>query len=242
MTEHEQPVRHAPQPSSSVALAGDLREKIFTGELAVGTPLPPERELTAQSALGRSTVREALRILEVQGLITIRKGRGGGAFVRKPDAESTAASIGILLRGRQVRLESLLATRESLEPMCARLAATHATPHDMSLLHEHTAELASYGPDQRSEYRATYTRWHVALAAASGNELFHAIVQALSVAIYEATGQPTKVPRQLQTETIAIHRRILDAISSGDAEAAERRMLRHVRAYAASMLASNPEP
>lgn len=239
MAQYGRSLLPSPPPSSSSTLAENLRERIFSGDLPESSPLPPERELTAQSGLGRSTVREALRVLEAQGLIAIRKGRGGGAFVRKPDAESTALSIGILLRGRRVRLDSLLATRETLEPTCARLAANHATEEDILALREHTENLAKYGPRQRDEYRAVYTRWHVTLAAASGNELFHAIIQALSTAIYDATGHPTASPERLQAGTIAAHRRIVDAVSAGDGDAAERRMKRHVRAYSESMLASH---
>lgn len=71
-------------PKASDALANELRERILSGEFVEGTPLPPERELVVQTRMSRSTVREALRILEVQGLIRIKAGRAGGAFVQQP--------------------------------------------------------------------------------------------------------------------------------------------------------------
>jgi DNA-binding FadR family transcriptional regulator len=65
-------------PKASDVLVHDLRERILRGEFAEGTALPPERELVVQTRMSRTTVREALRILEVQGLVRIRAGRAGG--------------------------------------------------------------------------------------------------------------------------------------------------------------------
>jgi len=91
-------------PKASDVLANELRERILSGEYVEGTPLPPERELVVQTGMSRTTVREALRILEVQGLIRIKAGRAGGAFVRRPGEESVASSLELLIRGRQIRL------------------------------------------------------------------------------------------------------------------------------------------
>ena len=76
------PVRLAPMqvPKASDVLANDLRERILSGEFPEGTSLPPERDMVVQTQMSRTTVREALRILEVQGLVRIRTGRSGGAF------------------------------------------------------------------------------------------------------------------------------------------------------------------
>src|ERR1700739_4940114 len=71
-------------PKASDVLAGELRERILTGELAEGEPLPAERELVKQAQMSRATVREALRILEVQNLVRVKTGRAGGAFVQRP--------------------------------------------------------------------------------------------------------------------------------------------------------------
>src|SRR6476661_10105103 len=109
-------------PKASDVLANELRERILAGEYVEGTPLPPERELVVQTRMSRTTVREALRILEVQGLIRIKAGRAGGAFVQRPGGESMARSLELLIRGRQLRLTSIHETREAVEPACARLA------------------------------------------------------------------------------------------------------------------------
>src|SRR3954469_21217021 len=100
-------------PKASDVLANKLRERILSGEYPEGTPLPPERELVVQTRMSRTTVREALRILEVQGLIRIKAGRAGGAFVQHPGEESVADSLDLLIRGRRIRLASVHETREA---------------------------------------------------------------------------------------------------------------------------------
>jgi GntR family transcriptional regulator, transcriptional repressor for pyruvate dehydrogenase complex len=123
--ERRRAVRLTPMqvPKASDVLADDLRERILRREFPEGTALPPERELVAQTRMSRTTVREALRILEVQGLVQIRTGRSGGAFVRRPGEESIASTVSLMIRGRQIRMDALLETREAIEPACAKLAA-----------------------------------------------------------------------------------------------------------------------
>ena len=123
-------------PKASDVLANELRERILTGEFAEGTGLPAERDLVTQTRMSRTTVREALRILEVQGLIRIKAGRTGGAFVQQPGEEAMASTVNLLIRGRQIRLAALLETREAIEPFCAQLAATHRTQEELEVLEE----------------------------------------------------------------------------------------------------------
>src|ERR1700690_2277313 len=80
-------------PKASDVLANELRERILDGEFAEGMALPPERELVAQTRMSRATVREALRILQVQGLVRIKAGRAGGTFVQRPGRDSVAKSV-----------------------------------------------------------------------------------------------------------------------------------------------------
>ena len=98
-------------------------------KVAASPRLSPPRTTPPWRDLGRATVREALRILEVQGLIRIKTRRAGGAFVRKPDDESVADSVALVIRGRRIRMAALLETREAIEPACAQLGqSTAPTP------------------------------------------------------------------------------------------------------------------
>ena len=136
------PRRHAVRltplqvPKAPDVLADDLRERILRGDFPEGTALPTERELGERYGLSRASVREALRILESEGLIQTRPGRNGGASVKQPTADSIARSVGLFVRGRRIRLKSLLETREVIEPAVARLAALNRTDADIAALAE----------------------------------------------------------------------------------------------------------
>src|ERR1700738_3355109 len=130
-------------PKASDVLARELRERILTGELPEGTALPAERELVKQTKMSRATVREALRILEVQSLVRVRAGRAGGAFVQRPTTRSMTSSVTMLIRGSKIKLADLMETREALEPSCAELAARKRTDDDLAVLDQANTDLAN---------------------------------------------------------------------------------------------------
>ena len=134
-------------PKASDVLARELRERILSGELVEGTALPAERELVKQTQMSRATVREALRILEVQNLVRVRAGRAGGAFVQRPTTKSMASSVSMLIRGQQIKLADLMETREALEPFCAELAARKRTEDDLAVLDRANKDIADPDAD-----------------------------------------------------------------------------------------------
>lgn len=232
-------IRMAPMvvPKASDVLANELRERILKGELAEGTALPPERELVQQTQMSRPTVREALRILEVQGLVRIRAGRTGGAFVQHPGRETMAHTVGLLIRGRQLRMAALLETREAIEPFCAQLAARHRTEEDLVALD--AANDALENSTDLSKFLQTNVDWHVAVANASHNELLSGLMLALQQAIYSSTENEAFVDENVRSTTLRAHKSVTKAIRDSDPEAALRRMSRHVHSYAEAVLAAD---
>jgi GntR family transcriptional repressor for pyruvate dehydrogenase complex len=222
-------------PKASDVLANELRERILSGDYAEDTPLPPERELVVQTRMSRTTVREALRILEVQGLIRIKAGRAGGAFVQRPGEESVANSLELLIRGRQIRLASVHETREAIEPSCARLAALNRTSGDLHRLDAANEALAA--ASDLEEFLRANVDWHIAVATASHNEILTGVMMALSRAIYTTTNNESFVNDEVRDIAARAHRSVTRAIRERDAEAAVRRMTRHVHSYAAAALA-----
>lgn len=218
-------------PKASDVLADELRERILRGDFAEGMALPPEREFVTQTRMSRTTVREALRILEVQGLVRIKTGRSGGAFVQRPDGESVASSVNLLIRGRQVRITALLETREAIEPACAQLAAKYRTDEDLDRL-ERANDAISAATDSLAAFLQANVDWHVAVAIASHNELLTGFMMALSRAIYASTDNQGFVDAKVRQITVKAHRTITQAIRAQDPDAASRRMKRHVHAYA----------
>lgn len=221
-------------PKASDVLVNELRERILRGELPEGTALPPERELVVQTKMSRTTVREALRILEVQGLVRIRAGRAGGAFVQRPGRESVASSVTLLIRGRHIRLAAVLETREAIEPICAQLAATHRTDEDIAALKAANVPIADPG-SSLADFLQANVDWHIAVATATGNELIAAFMIALSRAIYSSTENENFIDAEVRRITAQAHRSITTAIEKRDAPAAVRRMTRHVHSYAAAV-------
>lgn len=234
--ENRSTIRLSPMevPKASDVLANELRERILSGEYPEGTPLPPERDLVVQTRMSRTTVREALRVLEVQGLVRIKAGRAGGAFVQRPGQESVATTLDLLIRGRQIRLASVHETREAIEPSCARLAALHRTAGDLARLDAANEAIAASG--SLESFLQANVDWHVGVATAGHNEILTGIMLALSRAIYTVTHNEGFVSDEVRAIAAQAHRSVTRAIRDRDPDAAVRRMSRHVHAYAAAAL------
>ena len=222
-------------PKAPDVLARELRERILSGELPEGAALPAERELVKQTQMSRATGREALRILEVQNLVRVKAGRAGGAFVQRPSTASMANTVGMLIRGRQIKLADLMETREALEPYCAELAAMKRTQQDLETLDRANDDIADPKADLARFLQANLD-WHVAVANASHNELLVGFMTGLSQAIYAGTENAAFVDESVREVTAKAHRSITRAIRDRDAETAGRRMRRHVHTYAAAAL------
>ncbi|MFI1035358.1 FadR/GntR family transcriptional regulator [Streptomyces sp. NPDC020951] len=218
-------------PKASDVLAAEVRERILSGEFGEGLALPPERQLVEQTGLSRATVREALRVLEVEGLLEIRPGRGGGAFVHRPGRESLANTVRLVIRGQRIRPAALHETREAIEPTCAALAARRRTDLDLAELDAAHAELVGAGDDVQRFLRAN-VRWHTAVAKASANELLIGFMSALAQSIHAATDLEQFMDADIREVTARAHARITEAIRAGDEAAAARRMTRHVCGFA----------
>ena len=220
-------------PKAAELLAEALREKILQGDMSAGAELPSERELCERAGVSRSTVREALRILGSEGLIEVRLGRHGGSTVLRPSAAAIERSVGIFIRGQRIRLEAVLETRTAIEPACARSAAIHRTEEDLEVLErcQQAVEEASRNDDLDTYLKANLA-WHVQVVRAGHNELLIAFISAVAKAVYLESDIEGFSSPEVRDAAINAHRRVMDAIRKGDAEAAARRMERHVRAYA----------
>ena len=121
-----------PYPPTAVdAVVEGLRGRILSGSLQPGTSLPPERELASQLAVSRATLREGLSILSQMGLLSIHRGRTGGAVVTAPPATIVSASIALLFQTRAVTAGQLCEFRRALEVEAAQLAAVRRSPQEL---------------------------------------------------------------------------------------------------------------
>ena len=197
--------------------------------------LPAERDLVSQSGLGRATVRESLRILEIEGLVKTRRGRHGGTQVQQPNSALVARSLEIFILGSRLRLNSLLEVRETIEPASAALAASRRTDAELAELERLTA-----GLEEAFDYVETFlvanVNWHVAIARMSHNPLLEGFMEALASAILAGTDIADFNSDEIRRDALGAHRRIQKAIRDQDSEAARRRMARHIQAYDAAVM------
>jgi GntR family transcriptional regulator, transcriptional repressor for pyruvate dehydrogenase complex len=212
-------------------LANLLRDDILSGAIEPGASLAPERALVEQTGLSRATVREALRILETEGLIVSRPGRNGGARVQPVDDNGVAKAVHFLIRGRRLGDATLRETREIVEGATARLAAERRTAADLAEIAAVAARLEA-AIDNLPRLAEENARWHIAVAEAGHNPLLTAFMKSIAAAISHPGGDADpELPREGRTALIKAHRRVVEAIQARDADAAERRMLRHLRGY-----------
>src|SRR5947207_1563502 len=99
---------------ASMAIAAELRRRIAEGEFTPGDPLPPENDLTAALGYSKPVVREALRILETEGLIEVKRGLGGGPRVRRPSISDAAKPMGTYLQIGDVPVMDVWAARDRI--------------------------------------------------------------------------------------------------------------------------------
>ncbi len=107
-------------------VADELRRRILRGELADGSILPTEDELLLQFPVSKPSLREAMRILEAEGLLRVRRGKLGGAVVRRPNAANVAYTVGLVLGSQEVGLSDVGNALLQVEPACAGLCAQRA--------------------------------------------------------------------------------------------------------------------
>ena len=219
-------------PKSCDVLAERLQQQILSGGYAAGAALPTERELVTTTGLGRGSVREALRILEAQGLVRTRAGRYGGSVVARPTDALLATHINLFAKGNSVSLRALVEARQALEPMVAYLAARNRTAEDLATLKAISRRIDQAAIDDVPAFLQENVHWHSALAAASHNDLLRAFTASISAQMFEASRLDKFASPDVRGLVTHAHRRILQAIEAQDADAARSRAERDLQAYA----------
>lgn len=211
------------------SVAEDLLERILRGEVAPHEALPPEAQIAREADVSRLTVREALKALQAQNIVQVR--RGLGTFVNPPEqwtgleAILKAASRGVA--SNQVALR-LLEVRRMVETGSAALAAAHGTAEDVAAMETavHELERAHAAQDLDEVTRADMA-FHDAVLRASGNPFVPVLLGQLSQLLYTARRETSAFP-EVQRHAIDHHRRVLAAIRTGDPETARRAMEEHI--------------
>jgi GntR family transcriptional repressor for pyruvate dehydrogenase complex len=221
----------AKRNAASVAdtLATHLQGAIMQGSFAVGSSLPSERELMTNFSVSRTTVREALRVLGAQGLVEIKRGRTGGAYVSNRTSKSLLNSLDIFIKGHNIRFIDLVFVREAIEPVAAAQAAMSRTPEQLDDLHRRCVECEARFDETAGFVKANHD-WHFSVVKASNNPLFITFMTSIAAAFHTATDRE-EFDLVTRKAVVGIHWQIFEAIRLSDPDAARRRMTRHLTAY-----------
>jgi GntR family transcriptional repressor for pyruvate dehydrogenase complex len=199
-------------------------EHLILEKLQPGDKLPSERELAEMLQVSRSSIRDAIRSLELTGLVEPRQ--GAGTIVRELSAQSLVNPFANALKRRQELVSELLDFRKMLEPPLAARAANHASPDEISemeeILQRQEATL-SHGEASIAED----AEFHYSIALASGNSVVLKVLDILMDLLRETRERSLQLKGRPQ-RSLAGHRRILAAIKRHDAEAAKDAMRRHI--------------
>lgn len=220
-------------------VAAQLREAILSGALASGSELPSERELGERFGVGRTTVREALRALQAQGLV-VSGAATAPLRVVQPEALSAGPArdaLVHLLRLGQVPLSDLVELRCVLEGTAVAAVARRHSDDDLAALTRGIDAMRAARDDVRSFEQAD-VQFHLALAAASGNEAVHLVM----LAVRDSIGSHLLDALQADAESaatierlLAEHEQLLAAIQRRDADEARRLVEAHVAGFYAQL-------
>ncbi len=213
-----------------------IRELLDSGALKPGDRLPPERTLAELFTVSRSSVREAIRALQENGVLESR--RGAGTFVTLPPGGDLLVPFAEAMTRQRVRLWQFFQFRRAIEPQIARLAAENRTPEQLTALAEllRKQEADPEGPDSTE----TDMQFHQLIAVATGNPLFVDLVVKARGKLAE-TRTPPLQSGQRRALSLAAHQALYDAIATQNANAAECAMRDHLLRVEETLFAPGTE-
>jgi DNA-binding FadR family transcriptional regulator len=233
--------RHA---TLSIHVASALRQRIVQGQIADGTMLPRQEDLQAEFEVGHPSLREALRILEADGLVSVRRGKYGGAIVHSPKPENAAFGIGLVLENQHTKLDDVGRVLASMDPECAALCAERPDREStiIPILKEiHRANRAESDP---VKFFRCSREFHDALTANCGSNTLALIVGALE-ALWSVQILPDAIgslaPNQRE-RALTQHEDIMSAISAGDSDLARQLAHVHMNESLDSLYSEKPAP
>jgi GntR family transcriptional regulator, transcriptional repressor for pyruvate dehydrogenase complex len=216
-------------PKAAMLVAQRIVRDIGRAGLRPGDLLPPERAMLETYETGRGTLREALRLLEFQGVIALKPGPGGGPILLNPAASHLASTLQLLMQLNQAPYRVVVEARLALEPVTSRLAAERISDESLTDLAGGVAQMRGNSGD-RDWFRDAARRFHGVIAWSSGNVMFGYLVEAL-LGILDGTVIGIDDPGDGRAAILREHEEIYAAIARHDAAAAGEHMREHIEAY-----------
>ena len=227
-------------------IADELRGLIVSGELSDGASLGREPDLIERFGVSRPSLREALRILETEGLIRVVRGLHGGVVVQSPDHRMTARSTALLLQSRNVPLADVFEARSMLEPLAAKAAASSRKRRSSAaqlrvLIEEERAAL-----EDPEAFGQANVRFHEQLVVLAGNETLSILMEMLDEIVLRAVtavsrGEDPVGSVATRQRGIRSQERLAELIESGKAAEAEEHWRSHMSIVSRVMLGQGAE-
>jgi GntR family transcriptional regulator, transcriptional repressor for pyruvate dehydrogenase complex len=214
---------------TSMLVAQRIMRDVIRGGMKPGDSLPPERVMLETYSTGRGTLREALRLLEFQGVITLKPGPGGGPVLLSPDSSHLESTIVLLMELKAAPFRTIAEVRLALEPMISALAAERIEEGPLAELKQTIEQMADNLNDEYQFLEAN-KRFHDIISWSSGNSLFGYLVESL-LGIMDGTVMGIDYPAPRREAILKAHQDIYEAIANHDRVQAEQRMRDHIDAY-----------
>jgi GntR family transcriptional regulator, transcriptional repressor for pyruvate dehydrogenase complex len=206
-------------------VAEQIQQLIARGVLKPGDRLPAERELATKFGVGRGSIRDAIRTLEIMGVVEPRHGHG--TVVRELSADSLVVPLASVLSQKRELVAELLDVRRMIEPGLAARAAENATEQEI----EHMEEILERQREKMRRGEPTIeedSEFHYAIAVAARNTVVLRVLDVLMDLLRESRTRSLQVPGRLE-RSFAGHRRVLRAIKRRDAAAAQATVRQHLK-------------
>ncbi len=207
-------------------IAAAIRARIVSGELAQGERLPNERDIAAGYGVSRNVVREAIRTLSKDGLVSVRQGSGTYVADGTSRALGDSFELALTVGGVKQNLAHLVEIRQIIEPTVAGMAAERATPADIQALRREVETMENAFDDVDAFIGADH-RFHIAIADCTQNRLVSMMLFPIVDVLNEQRKRLFSIADSARTAQ-AFHHRILKAIEKGDAPGATTAMRGHV--------------
>ena len=211
-----------------------IQEAIIDGQLKVGDRLPAERDLKEMLQTSRSTLREALRVLEQKGLIEIKLGMGGGAVVKKVTSDLVAESLDLLIRSNQVSLKHIAEFRERVEGDVVRLATSRLTKSDIDALEkllDDSRKCLARGVEGVPDFLSADQHIHQYFAKITGNPIYVSLFKTMHNNIRRYFDELLFKEESEMRENLQDLESVVAAMKKGDADTACKIVRIHVRRF-----------
>ena len=236
-----------PQREKPQQIADEIRAAIVAGDLSEGDSLGHEPDLVRRFGVSRPSLREALRILEAEGLITVVRGVLGGVIVHEPDERLTARTAALVLQARNVPVADVHAARSIIEPVAARIVAESTSRASAGRELRRLIKCQEDVFDDPEQFGPANAEFHERLVALTGNQTLSIVAAMLNEVIARAVtamaqSAPSDVSATTRRRGLSSQTKLVELIAQGRGDEAELHWRTHLKAVGRIMFGRGPTP